>query len=68
MTNLHDKFDVIILSLAVDEHTFQKTKMCVNSYINTADELINKIFIVETNPLFEGDYEQSKVEQYCMKE
>jgi GT2 family glycosyltransferase len=58
----NNKFDVIILSLAVDDITFNKTKRCVESYINTANELINRIYVVETNPNFNQDYNQSKVE------
>ncbi len=62
MTVINNKFDVIILSLVVDEYTFNTTKTCVESYINTADELINKIYIVETNFNFDKDYKQPKVE------
>lgn len=58
---MKSKFDVIILSLAVDDHTFNTTKLCVDSYIDTANELINKIFVVETNPNFDRDYGQPKV-------
>lgn len=62
MSNLSNKFDVIILSLVVDEDTFNITKSCVDSYINTADDLINKIYVVETNSKFNLDYDQPKVE------
>jgi GT2 family glycosyltransferase len=62
MNNLTNKFDVIILSLAVDEQTLNTTKTCVDSYINTADDLVNKIYVVETNPNFDQDYNQPKVE------
>jgi len=62
MSNLTNKFDVIILSLAVDDSTFNTTKSCVDSYINTADELINTIYVVETNSNFNQDYHQPKVE------
>jgi GT2 family glycosyltransferase len=62
MNNLINKFDVIILSLAVDEQTFNTTKTCVDSYIHTANDLINKIYVVETNSQFEQNYEQQKVE------
>lgn len=61
MKTLLNKFDVIILSLAVDDVTFNKTKSCIDSYINTADELINQIYVVETNPDFAEDYNQPKV-------
>lgn len=61
MSKLNSKFDVIILSLVVDDLTFNTTKSCVDSYINTADELINKIYIVETNADFNGDYKHKKV-------
>lgn len=57
-----NKFDVIILSLAVDEKTFSTTKKCVDSYINTADDIINKIYVVETNSSFDQSYQQPKVE------
>jgi len=56
------RIDVIILSLAVDEDSFQTTKNCIDSYINTADELINKIYVVETNKDFNKSYNQPKVE------
>ena len=62
MSNINNKFDVIILSLAVDDDTFKVTKNCVDSYINTADELINKIFVIETNTNFNKCYNQSKVQ------
>lgn len=61
MSIIQNKFDVIVLSLAVDDFTFNKTKSCVDSYINTADEIINNIFVVETNPDFAQDYKQPKV-------
>lgn len=61
MSIVNNKFDVIVLSLAVDEQTFQTTKSCVDSYINTADDLVNKIYVVETNPNFDRDYQQEKV-------
>lgn len=54
-------FDVIILSLAVDEHSFNITKTCVESYIKTADNIINNIFVVETNKEANWDYKQPKV-------
>lgn len=56
------RVDVIILSLAVDEESFLTTKKCIDSYIDTADELINKIYVVETNKDFNRDYDQQKVE------
>lgn len=58
---IKNKFDVIILSLVVDDITFNRTKSCIASYIDTADELINKIFVVETNHEFDLDYNQKKV-------
>lgn len=61
MSNINNKFDVIILSLVVDEETFQTTKACIDSYINTADELITSIYVVETNKDFDRDYKQPKV-------
>ena len=62
MSSTNNKFDVIILSLVVDDLTFQKTLNCVNSYIDTADSIIRKIYVVETNFNFDRDYKQSKVE------
>jgi GT2 family glycosyltransferase len=59
---LNNKFDIIVLSLVVDDNTFNTTKNCVDSYIKTADNLINKIYVVETNPNFNQDYNQQKVE------
>ena len=41
------KVDVIILSLANDEASFQTTKRCVDSYLNTAKDLIKNIFVIE---------------------
>ena len=62
MSKRNNKFDVIILSLVVDDETFAVTKSCIDSYIETADELINNIFVIETNADFNKDYNQSKVE------
>lgn len=62
MNNLNNKFDIIILSLVVDNQTFNTTKTCIESYINTADDIVNKIYVVETNAEFEGNYNQTKVE------
>lgn len=63
MNNLiKHKFDVIVLSLVIDDKTFERTKKCVDSYINTADDIINKIYVVETNSQFDKDYLQSKVQ------
>ena len=61
MKNIPGKVDVIILSLVKDDETFNKTKGCIDSYINTADDIINNIFVVETNTNFDGDYNQLKV-------
>ena len=54
--------DIIILSLVKDEKSFQVTKACVDSYLATADELINKIYVVETNPLYVTTFDSDKVE------
>jgi GT2 family glycosyltransferase len=59
---MNNKFDVIILSLVVDDKTYERTKSCVNSYIDTADNIINKIYVVETNDEFNQHYNQPKVE------
>jgi len=53
--------DVIILSLAIDGKTFLKTKKCVESYINTAGDLIGKIIVVESNSNFDDSYGNEKV-------
>lgn len=58
------KIDVIILSLVVDFESFQTTKNCIDSYINTGNKLINKIFVIETNKQFDTlglSYNQPKV-------
>ena len=60
MKNIPGKVDVIILSLVKDDETFNKTKGCIDSYINTADDIINNIFVVETNTNFDGDYKSAK--------
>lgn len=57
-----NKVDVIILSLVTDERSFEMTSNCVNSYINTANSLINKVFVVESNKQFNRDYNNPKVE------
>jgi len=56
-----NKVDVIILSLVKDDKSFDITQRCIDSYISTADELINKIVVVETNSEFDGDYKNEKV-------
>jgi GT2 family glycosyltransferase len=62
MSKLNNKFDVIILSLVVDDVTYDTTKKCVDSYLQTANELINKIIVVETNCNFSKTYESEKVQ------
>jgi hypothetical protein len=57
-----NKFDVIVLSLAADDEMFAKTKRCVDSYLQTAGDVINKIFVVETNSDFRGSYDHDQVE------
>jgi GT2 family glycosyltransferase len=61
MQPTNNKFDVIILSLAIDDGTYKTTSNCIDSYINTADELINNIFVIETNSNFNKDYNSKKV-------
>jgi glycosyltransferase involved in cell wall biosynthesis len=58
---MKDKFDVIILSLAVDDFTYNTTKTCIESYINNSNDLINQIIVVESNPNFDKVYSQEKV-------
>ena len=55
------KIDVIILSLIQDELSLLTTKNCVDSFLKTGNNLINKIFVVETNPNIIVDYNSSKV-------
>jgi hypothetical protein len=62
MTNTNNPVDVIILSLVKDDKSFKVTKDCVDSYLRTAGELINKIYVVETNPDFDRSYGHYKVE------
>lgn len=59
---MSNRVDVIILSLVTDDQSFATTKTCVDSYMNTGKELINKIFVVETNKEFKGDYGHATVE------
>jgi hypothetical protein len=51
-----NKVDVIILSLAEDDKSFETTKRCVDSYIETADELIEKIYVIESYKDFNKNY------------
>lgn len=68
---LKNKVDVIVLSLVLDEASYNMTKDCVDSYINTANELINNIYVIETNVNFNQSYNNSKVqvikpnEEFC---
>jgi hypothetical protein len=41
-------FDIIILSYAQNAKAAEITQRCVNSYLKTAGELINKIFVIES--------------------
>ena len=56
------RVDVIILSLASDTQSFMTTRNCVNSYLDTAGDLINKIYVVETYKNFSLSYASDKVE------
>lgn len=49
---MQGKFDIIILSLVKDEESYKRTNDCIDSYIKTADDIINKIYVVETNTFF----------------
>lgn len=63
MKNLiKDKFDIIVLSLVVDESTYNVTKTCVDSYNETANDIINKIYVVETNSQAPIEYGWNNVE------
>lgn len=53
MTNLESSLDVIILSLAKDDKSFETTKLCADSYLMTAGKYIRNIFIVESNKNFD---------------
>lgn len=48
------KLDVIILSLTKDEAHFQMTKKCVESYLQSGNDHINNIIIVESNKQFDA--------------
>ena len=61
MENIN-KVDVIILSLIKDDISFNTTKNCIESYLSTADNMIGKIIVVETNKDFNKTYNSSKVE------
>ena len=56
------KVDVIILSLANDETSFQTTKRCVDSYLSTANDLIKSIFVIESCKTFNKSYGNDKVQ------
>jgi GT2 family glycosyltransferase len=59
---MDNKIDAIILSYAPNEEMYKVTQNLVNSYIETADELINKIFVLETYKQFNKSYNHDKVE------
>lgn len=59
---IENKLDVIVLSLVVDDESYNMTKNCVYSYLNTANNFINKIYVVETNKNFNKSYDSHKVE------
>lgn len=52
MQNTNKILDVIILALTTDQVSFDRTKRCVESYLNTAEEYIDRIIIVESNKDF----------------
>lgn len=56
------RVDVIILSYTANDNLYNTTKRCVYSYLNTAKDIINKIYVVETNKNFNKDYNNSCVE------
>lgn len=59
---MNNLFDVIVLSLVVDDHTLSVTHKCVNSYLETANDLINKIYVVETNTKANYKFDNPKIE------
>ena len=59
---MNNKVDVIILSLVVDGQSFSTTKRCIESYLDTAEQSIDKIYVVESCKQFIGDYKHPKVE------
>lgn len=61
-------FDIIVLSLAIDDESFGMTKRCVESYLSTAKGFINKVYVVETNQDFNKTYDNDKVELIIPKE
>lgn len=64
MNCIPNKIDVIVLSLVVDDLSHQITKNCIDSYINHGKDLINKIYVVETNSKFDFNYSNdSRIEQ-----
>ena len=49
MPIVKNKFDIIILSLTKDGESLSRLCKCLNSYRHTAQDIINKIYVVETN-------------------
>ena len=49
MSIISGKFDIIILSLTKDGESLSRLCKCIKSYRDTAADIINKFFIVETN-------------------
>lgn len=59
---MNNKFDIIILSLVVDQPTYKTTKSCIDSYNTTAFDIVNKIYVVETNTQAPVEYGWNNVE------
>lgn len=55
-----ERVDVIILSLAKDDISFEKTQRCIDSYLKSP--LVKKVYVVESNKQFERQYNGDKVE------
>jgi GT2 family glycosyltransferase len=60
MNLIKSKVDVIILSLAKDDISFEKTQRCIDSYLKSP--LVKKVYVVESNKQLERQYNGDKVE------
>jgi len=55
-----ERVDVIILSLAKDNNSFNRTQRCIDSYLKSS--LVKKVYVVESNKQLERQYKGDKVE------
>jgi GT2 family glycosyltransferase len=65
---MDNKIDAIILSYASNEELYKTTQTLIDSYISTANELINKIFVIESYKQFNKTYNSKKVELFIPEE